>query len=80
MAPLDPTERQDVDLLLGVFSGVIAATPAEYPQMALKELEVRYATKRQKDYIVGDDRAYAVQIERLRARNVRPRRRCRRRR
>ena len=51
---LDPTERQDVDLLLGVFSGVIATTPAEYPQMALKEREVTYAAKRQKDYKLAD--------------------------
>ncbi|WP_313540563.1 tyrosine-type recombinase/integrase [Sphingomonas sp.] len=51
---MDPTERQNVDLLLGVFSGVIAASSAEYPQIALKELEVRYATKRQKDYKLAD--------------------------
>ena len=31
MAPLDPTERQDVDLLLGVFSGVIAAPLSGVP-------------------------------------------------
>ncbi len=53
-ASLDPTERQDVDLHLGIFYGVIAATQAEYLHMVLKELEVRYATKRQKDYKLAD--------------------------
>jgi hypothetical protein len=46
----------------GVFCGVLAASTAGVPPQALKELEVRYATKRQKDYKLADGQGLYVLV------------------
>jgi len=41
-------------LTLGVFWGVRSGIAAEIPPIALKELEARYAAKRNRDYKLAD--------------------------
>jgi hypothetical protein len=52
--PPNAAEAQNVDLHLGVFWGVNRCVSRRSTPMALKELEVRYATKRAKDYKLAD--------------------------